>query len=192
MQAGAQDFLVKGEVEKDLLPRSIRYAIERRRAAEAIRRLEQAVQTMQLGVTITDIAGRIVYVNQAEAAMHGYEVEELLGRDARSLSPQKDWNPLPPRDLVQVRRWKRERVRHRKDGTTFPVQLMSDIVTDAAGRPDRASSPPARTSASAGAPRRRCGSARSATRSPCAAPTTASGTGTSPATRSTTRRAGRP
>ena len=135
VQAGAQDFLVKGEVEKDLLPRSIRYAIERRRAAEAIRRLEQAVQTMQLGVTITDIAGRIVYVNQAEAAMHGYEVEELLGRDARSLSPQKDWNPRSPRDLVQVRRWKRERIRHRKDGTTFPVQLMSDIVTDAAGRP---------------------------------------------------------
>jgi diguanylate cyclase (GGDEF)-like protein/PAS domain S-box-containing protein len=135
VQAGAQDYLVKGEVEKDLLPRSIRYAIERRRNAEAIHRLEQAVQTMQLGVTITDLPGRIVYVNQAEAAMHGYEVDELLGRDARRLSPQKDWNPLPARDLVPVRRWKRERTRHRKDGTVFPVQLMSDIVTDAAGRP---------------------------------------------------------
>jgi diguanylate cyclase (GGDEF)-like protein/PAS domain S-box-containing protein len=135
VQAGAQDYLVKGRVESDVLPRSIRYAIERRRTAEAIRRLEQAVQTMQLGVTITDNAGRIVYVNQAEADLHGYTVEELLGRDARSLSPPKDWNPVPLRDLVQVRRWKRERIRHRKDGSTFPVQLMSDLVTDAAGRP---------------------------------------------------------
>jgi diguanylate cyclase (GGDEF)-like protein/PAS domain S-box-containing protein len=135
VQTGAQDYLVKGQVEHSLLPRSIRYAIERRRTADALRRLEQAVDTMQLGVTITDTSGRIVYVNQAEADMHGYAVEELQGRDARSLSPRQDWHPLPLRDLVQVRRWKRERIRHRKDGTTFPVQLMSDLVTDAAGRP---------------------------------------------------------
>jgi len=135
VQAGAQDYLVKGQVETNLLPRSIRYAVERKRTADTLRQLEKAVHTMQLGVTVTDAAGRILYVNQAEADMHGYAVEELLGRDARSLSPAEDWHPLPPRELVQVRRWKRERVRHRKDGTTFPVQLMSDLVTDAAGRP---------------------------------------------------------
>jgi diguanylate cyclase (GGDEF)-like protein/PAS domain S-box-containing protein len=135
VQAGAQDYLVKGQVETSLLPRSIRYAIERKRNADALRQLEKAVHTMQLGVSITDAGGSILYVNQAEADMHGYAVEELLGRDARSLSPREDWHPLPTRDLLQVRRWKRERVRHRKDGTTFPVQLMSDLVTDAAGRP---------------------------------------------------------
>ena len=135
VQAGAQDYLVKGQVETSLLPRSIRYAIERKRTSDALRQLEKAVHTMQLGVTITDAGGAILYVNQAEADMHGYAVQELMGRDARSLSPREDWHPLPPRDLLQVRRWKRERVRHRKDGTTFPVQLMSDLVTDAAGRP---------------------------------------------------------
>ena len=31
--------------------------------------------------------------------------------------------------------WKRERVRLRKDGTSFPVQLMSDVIRDAAGQP---------------------------------------------------------
>jgi diguanylate cyclase (GGDEF)-like protein/PAS domain S-box-containing protein len=135
VQAGAQDYLVKGQVETNFLPRSIRYAIERKRNADALRRLEKAVHTMQLGVTITDAAGKILYVNQAEADMHGYEVAEMVGRDARSLSPREDWHPLPPRDLLQVRRWKRERIRHRKDGTTFPVQLMSDLVTDSGGRP---------------------------------------------------------
>ena len=134
VQSGAQDYLVKGQVETSLLPRSIRYAMERKRNADALRRLDKAVHTMQLGVAITDTAGAILYVNQAEAEMHGYTVDELVGRTARDLSPREDWQPLSPADLLRVRRWKRERVRHRKDGTTFPVQLMSDVVTDAGGR----------------------------------------------------------
>ena len=90
---------------------------------------------MQLGVSITDGEGRIVYLNAAEAEMHGYTAAELLGQDARNLSPREHWKALPPRELTTVRKWKRERVRLRKDGSRFPVQLMSDVVTDAAGRP---------------------------------------------------------
>lgn len=39
VQEGAQDYLVKGQVDTNLLVRSIRYAIERKRAEETIRRL---------------------------------------------------------------------------------------------------------------------------------------------------------
>ena len=49
-------------------------------ARSRLLQLEKAVETMQVGVTITDLEGRIVYVNPAEAAMHGYEAEELLGK----------------------------------------------------------------------------------------------------------------
>jgi diguanylate cyclase (GGDEF)-like protein/PAS domain S-box-containing protein len=135
VQGGAQDYLVKGAVAKDLLARAVSYAIERKRTGDALRRLDKAVHTMQLGVSITDLQGRIVYANPAEAAMHGYTVAELLGQDARNFSPREDWSPPSLEEVAQMKRWKRERVRLRRDGTLFPVQLMSDAVVDAEGRP---------------------------------------------------------
>jgi diguanylate cyclase (GGDEF)-like protein/PAS domain S-box-containing protein len=135
LKAGAQECLARDGLEAQLLARTLRYAIERKGTGDRLRRLEQAVGTMQLGVTITDKAGRIVYTNAAEAAMHGYSVQELLSMDARDLSPPANWMPLSAPELREVRVWKRERVRLRKDGSSFPVQLMSDVIRDASGEP---------------------------------------------------------
>ena len=105
-------------------------------AAEDVRDwLHQAVDAMQLGVTITDLAGTVRYVNPAEAAMHGYSVDELIGREARLLAPPASWRLATPEDLERFRLWKRERVGYHRDGRAFPVQLVSDVVMDAAGRP---------------------------------------------------------
>src|SRR4029079_10240268 len=134
-EAGAHESLVKGPLDPQLLDRTLRYAVVRKRSADTLMRLEQAVGTMQLGVTITDVSGHILYTNAAEAAMHGYSVPELLSMDARDLSPPANWSPLRAQDLREVRMWKRERVRLRKDGTSFPVQLMSDVIRDGVGQP---------------------------------------------------------
>ena len=48
------------------------------------KRLGEAVETMPLGLTITDLEGKILYTNPAEAHMHGYTVDELLGQDLLS------------------------------------------------------------------------------------------------------------
>jgi diguanylate cyclase (GGDEF)-like protein/PAS domain S-box-containing protein len=135
LRCGAQDYLAEDAADGRLLARALRHAVERKPINDSLRQLEAAVRTMQLGVSITDTEGRIVYLNPAEAEMHGYSIEELLGKDARNLSPREHWKALPARELGHVTKWKRERVRMRKDGSRFPVQLMSDMVTDAAGRP---------------------------------------------------------
>ena len=105
------------------------------RAESAFRRLEKAVETMQLGVTITDLEGRIVYTNPADAAMHGYSQEELVGRDVRIFATEGSEKPMEPGEVARMRRWRRESVNRRKDGSTFPVHLMSDVVRDVSSEP---------------------------------------------------------
>jgi hypothetical protein len=46
MRAGAQDYLVKGRVDGDLLVRSLRYATERARALEALERREEHYRSL--------------------------------------------------------------------------------------------------------------------------------------------------
>ncbi len=108
---------------------------EHKQAIETLRFFEKALQTMQLGVTITDPERKIIYVNPADAHMHGYSSEELKGENVRIFAPAETWRPLTEEKIISMKRWKRESINKRKDGSSFPVQLMSDVVTDSDGRP---------------------------------------------------------
>ncbi|MEN8262982.1 MAG: PAS domain S-box protein [Nitrospirota bacterium] len=104
-------------------------------AMEKLLSFEKALETMQLGVTITDLDGKILYINPADSIMHGYTVEELEDENVRTLAPPEIWDPLSIQKITSMKRWKRESINNRKDGSTFPVQLMSDVVTNSEGEP---------------------------------------------------------
>ncbi len=109
-------------------------ASRRKRAEVAFRQMEKAVGTMQLGVTITDLGGTIVYTNPADATMHGYDVSELIGEDVRVFAPPERGKPMSRPQIEEMRTWRRDSFNQRKDGTLFPVHLMSDVVRDRSGQ----------------------------------------------------------
>ncbi|MEK7851694.1 MAG: response regulator, partial [Deltaproteobacteria bacterium] len=137
---GASDYIKKPINKIELLAR-VRSALrlgqeinERRKAEESLRAFEKAIENMQIGVTITDLKGDILYVNPADAKMHGYDPYELPGQSVRIFSPQELWKPLTVKQLMKLKSRRRESTNVKKDGTVFPVQLLSDIVTNAEGK----------------------------------------------------------
>lgn len=84
VQMGAQDYLMKGQVDARLLVRSIRYAIERKKADDALKNTEERFKLMIENVldliTILDVDGSMKYVSPSHRRILGYEDEELLGR----------------------------------------------------------------------------------------------------------------
>ena len=105
----------------------------RKQAEHTFRQMQKAVGTMQLGVTITDLGGTIVYTNPADAGMHGYEAPDLVGKDVRVFAPPGRAKPMSREQIESMKRWRRDSFNQRSDGSLFPVHLMSDVVRDAAG-----------------------------------------------------------
>ncbi|HWI40576.1 MAG TPA: EAL domain-containing protein, partial [Verrucomicrobiae bacterium] len=90
---------------------------------------------LPVGITITDTDGRIIYVNPADAGMHGYTPEELLGREASIFGPPGLRGGAPDtRAVADAGIWRRETVNLRKNLSEFPVQLTSIAVRSADGR----------------------------------------------------------
>ncbi|MEH2069761.1 MAG: response regulator [Nostoc sp.] len=81
MQEGAQDYLVKGQVTGDLLVRSMRYAIERQRADNALRQSEErfrvALKNSPIFVYNQDRELRYTWVYNPS---YGLTVEQILGK----------------------------------------------------------------------------------------------------------------
>lgn len=102
--------------------------IARKQAEEDLFKLEKAIETTEVGMTITDTQGRIEYVNPADAAMHGYGVAELIGQNANLFTlPHLRAKEKRERSDALLH-WKRERVNVRKDGSIFPVKLISNPI----------------------------------------------------------------
>jgi diguanylate cyclase (GGDEF)-like protein/PAS domain S-box-containing protein len=140
MKAGAHDYFLKGNLAR-LVPAIHRELEEaetrrqRKRAERELRTLKHAIETIPIGVTISDTEGRIIFTNEAEAEMHGYTVSELVGQDVRIFAPQEIHQPCDDEILKTFASSRRETVNIRKDGSTFPAYLVSSVVFDEAGNP---------------------------------------------------------
>jgi diguanylate cyclase (GGDEF)-like protein/PAS domain S-box-containing protein len=84
LQEGAQDYLIKGQIEARGLLRSLRYAIERKSMEEALfEEKERAQVTLNCigdAVACTDSWGNITFLNLVAEKMTGWTLQEATGR----------------------------------------------------------------------------------------------------------------
>lgn len=139
-EAGATDFISR-PVGSKLLTYRVRYLLRTGRAFEEqarsethLKLLRAAVESLPIGITLSDASGKIIYTNPAEAEMHGFEVGELLHREARILAPPYLYRNSPPETLEECGVWRRESVNRRRSGEEFQVQLSSVSVRSPDGK----------------------------------------------------------
>ena len=129
---GRADMEVSGNLPRIL--GTLQEVTEMRQVEDNLRMLKEAVDCLPIGITLSDITGKIIYSNPAEAEIHGYSPEELVGRDANQFAPQNLRNPLTSDQLNNMGLLNRESVNIRKSGDAFPVQLTSLAVRSSDGR----------------------------------------------------------
>ena len=103
IQAGAQDYLVKGSVTGPLLVRSLRYAVERKRAEEELSeseaRLRAILDNSPNLVFLKDTQGRYLHINrQFERAFH-ISREAIAGKTDKDVFPAEQAAAFRVNDL---------------------------------------------------------------------------------------------
>ncbi len=137
MAAGAADYLVKGQIDAQLLERSIRYARERKRADVRIRDQAQLLDKARDAISAFDLEGRVIYWNKSAEETTGYRVEEVEGKRigdklyaGRQDTLQEVWE-----HVLSEGEWIGELQQTRKDGRTVVVESRWTLVRDAIGNP---------------------------------------------------------
>lgn len=138
MKSGAADYLVKGQITGDALERSLRYAIERRRAAEALRASQEFARNIiecSLDMIVAvDNDRRITEFNRAAQRTFGYVLEEILGKRVDVLYASPEEGLRISEDLLQNQGCTREVWNVRKNGEFFPSLLAASLLRDARGQ----------------------------------------------------------
>jgi len=143
VQEGAEDYLVKGQMDSNLLARAIRYAIERKRAQERLRESEEKYRTIleniEDGYYEVDLAGNLSFFNDSMCRIWGYPKEELMGMNDRQYTDQEN-----AKRLFQAfnKVYKTGEPRRecdwgiiRKDGTRRYLEASVSLRKDPSGKP---------------------------------------------------------
>lgn len=107
VRQGAQDYLVKGRIDTELLARSVRYAVERQRSAQALRESEERFQSFMnnspAAAYMKDDRGRYVFANLLFETLFGIAPRAWLGKTDEQLWPADVAAALRENDAATLR-----------------------------------------------------------------------------------------
>ncbi len=139
VREGAQDYLVKDQVESTLLARTLRYAIERKAVTEQLRLQGKVLEAAANAIVITDVEGDITWVNPAFTKLTGYTLEEAVGQSPRLLKSghqSQGFYEILWHTILAGEIWHGELINKRKDDTLYteemtitPVRNQLDEIT---------------------------------------------------------------
>jgi len=109
---------------------------EHKKSTEAMSRLFAAVNAADESIIITDIAGRVQYVNPCFERMTGYSRDEILGKSTRIIKSDKHspqfyaelWSTI-----LAGKVWRGHFTNRRKDGTLFEENAVISPVLNENG-----------------------------------------------------------
>jgi PAS domain S-box-containing protein len=139
VQAGAQDYLVKGQVVASAFMRTIRYAIERHRLRLALHasetRYRDLFENASDAIVSFTTEGKIIAVNRGLEAMLGWARDDLIGQPYGKLLTPPSAAQLEERVVEVISQGPLYRQKPvieieavRKDGTTVPVEIREDAL----------------------------------------------------------------
>jgi diguanylate cyclase (GGDEF)-like protein/PAS domain S-box-containing protein len=101
MKAGAADYLVKGQIDAQILERSIRYSLEHNRTLEALRESEEryalSARGANDGLWVWDLGAGTVYYSDRWKEMLGFSKDEIGD------SPEEWFSRVHPDDVAMLR-----------------------------------------------------------------------------------------
>ncbi len=144
---GAQEHLIRGQGDANLLKRSIRYAIERKQADRALQQfhvelqqtkqyMESLIESFTDAIIAADCEGKVVLFNKGAEVLTGSRREEVIGRQGPVLYESEE-------DAKEVMRRMREgsgtvsafeTTFRAKEGARIPVLISVSILYDEEGR----------------------------------------------------------
>jgi diguanylate cyclase (GGDEF)-like protein/PAS domain S-box-containing protein len=116
MQAGAADYLVKGQIDSQILERSIRYSLEQNRTLDALRESEEryalSARGANDGLWVWDLRDETVYYSDRWKEMLGFTESEI------SDSPSEWFSRVHPDDVEMLRAG----IDRHRDGATPSIE----------------------------------------------------------------------
>jgi len=136
VQQGVQDYLIKGQVDSQLLVRSIKYAIERKKAERQMRVAEHRYRTIfensAVAIMLVDEQERLVSWNRFTEQLLGMTAEDLHLRQIRSLYPVEEWQRIRALNIRRLgMQHHLETKMIRKDGQSVDVDISLSVLRDA-------------------------------------------------------------